>query len=59
MKVVLLVSELKTKVKWTLVVIYCRFYITDYSQWNIIFESQTIMVFNEVLGEKYIFLFFK
>ena len=43
----------KTTVKWTLVLIYARFYITDYSQGKIIFESQMILVFNEVL-EKYL-----
>ena len=49
----------KTTVKWTLVLIYARFYITDYSQGKIIFESQMIMVFDEVLEKIYVFLFFQ
>ena len=40
-------------VKWTVVLICGRLYITDYSQGEIIFENQTRMVFNEVL-EKYL-----
>ena len=38
-------------VKWTLVLIYGRFYIIAYSQGSIIFEGQVIMVFNEVPGK--------
>ena len=53
MEAVLLVPDLKTMVKWTLVLIYGRFYINDYSQGEIIFEIQTRMVFIEVL-EKYL-----
>ena len=53
LEAVLLVPDLKTMVKWTLVLIYGRFYITAYFQGKIIFESQMIMVFNEVL-EKYL-----
>ena len=49
---VLLVTDVKIMVKWTLVLICGRFYITAYSQGKIIFEIQIIMVFNEVL-EKY------
>ena len=40
---------MKTIVKWTLLPIYGRFYITDYSQVNIIFETKMRMAFNEVL----------
>ena len=43
----------KTMVKWTLVLIYGRLYITAYTQGKIIFESQTRMVFNE-FPEKYL-----
>ena len=49
MEAILLVPELKTMVKWTLVLIYGRLYITSYYQKKIIFEIQTIMVFNEAL----------
>ena len=53
LEAVLLVPDLKTIVKWTLVLIYGRFYITAYSQGKIIFESQMRILFNEVL-EKYL-----
>ena len=49
MEAVLLVPDIKAVVIWTLVLIYGRFYITDYYQGNILFESQMRMVFNEVL----------
>ena len=42
----------KTNVKWKLVLMYGRFYITYHSQGKILLESQMIMEFNEVL-EKY------
>ena len=48
MEEVLLVSDLKTMVEWTLVLIYGRLYINYYSQGKILFESQMIIVFNEV-----------
>ena len=54
---VLLVPDLKTKVKWTLVLICGRFYINAYSQGKIIFEIQMIMVFNEALENIYVFVF--
>ena len=49
LEVVLLVQDPKTMVKWTLVTIYGRFYITDYYQGKTIFESHMRMVFNEFL----------
>ena len=55
---VLLVPDLKTMVKLILVLIYGRFYINDYSQGKILFESQMIMVFNEVLGEIFTYSYF-
>ena len=58
MKAVILVPDIKTMVKWTLVLIYGRFYINDYSQGKILFESQMIMVFNEVLGEIFTYSYF-
>ena len=54
---VLLVPDLKNKVKWTLVLIYGGFYINAYSQGKIIFESQMIMVFNEALEKIYTYCF--
>ena len=59
MEAVLLVPDLKNTVKWTLVLIYGRFYITDYYQVKILFESHMRMVFNAVTGEKNVFLFFR
>ena len=50
---VLLVSDIKTMVKWTLVIIYGRIYIAEYSQVKIIIKSQIRMLFNDVL-EKYL-----
>ena len=50
---VVLVPYLKTMVKWAPVLIYGRFYITAYSQENIIFESKTRMLLNEVM-KKYL-----
>ena len=52
LEVILLVPDLKIMVKWTLVIIYGRFYINAYSQGKIIFESHMIMVFNEVPGKR-------
>ena len=49
----LLVPDLKIIVKWKLVLIYGRFYITTYSQGKILFENQTRMVFNEVSGKRF------
>ena len=43
----------KNMVKWTLVLIYGRFYITDYFQGKMIFESQTRMLFNEVPEKRF------
>ena len=56
---VLLVSDLKAMVKWTLVLIYGRLYINDYYHGNILFESQMRLVFNEVLENIHLFLFFQ
>ena len=52
---VLLVPDLKTMVKWTLVLIYGRLYITAYYKGGVIFESQMRTVFNENL-EKYLLI---
>ena len=51
LEAVSLVPDLKTMVKWTLVLIYGRLYITDYSQGKIIFEIQMRTLSNEVPGE--------
>ena len=59
MEAVLLIPDLKTMVKLTLVLIFGRFYINDYSQGKIIFEIQIIMVFNAVLKNIHIFFFFQ
>ena len=59
MEAFLLVPDIKTTVKWALLLIHGRFYITDYSQGKILFESQIRMVFNEVLENIYLFLFFQ
>ena len=50
---VLLVPDLKTMVKWTLVLIYGTLYITAYYQGKIIFKIHTGMVFNEFLGKRF------
>ena len=52
---VLPVPNLKTMVKWTLVLIYGRLYKIVYSQGKIIFESQITMVFNKVLGKIFLY----
>ena len=44
--------------KWSLVLIYGRLYITVYCQGKIIFESEMIIVFNEVLGKIFMYLSF-
>ena len=45
-------------VKWTLILFYGSGYITDYPQGNIIFESQMIMVFNEVPEKRFTYYSF-
>ena len=46
---ILLVPNLKNMAKWTLVLIYGRFYITNFTQGKLLFEIQIRTVFNEVL----------
>ena len=58
LEAILLVPELNTMEKWTLSIIYGRFYITVYCQVNILFESQAIMVFNEVPGKIFMYSYF-
>ena len=39
-------------VKWALILIYGRFYITNYYQGKIIFESKMVILFNELQGKR-------